>query len=176
MPVLPEVGSTIVVRPGAIRPSASAASIIATPILSLTLPAGLYASSLPTISAPESGATRVRRAIGVLPTRSARLSGIARAGGDTSTPARVSARADPPCSRPCARGSCVDGQGTRAPLTGEPAGASAGGAETGGRPRRHRGGQAAAVAPRQAGRARRDGRRPQGPGAAASERAGRRPR
>ena len=41
MPVLPEVASTIVVRPGWIRPSRSAASIIATPILSLTLPAGL---------------------------------------------------------------------------------------------------------------------------------------
>jgi len=39
--VFPEVASTIVVRPGSIRPSASAASIIATPILSFTLPAGL---------------------------------------------------------------------------------------------------------------------------------------
>ncbi len=41
MPVLPEVASTIVVRPGSIRPSASAASIMATPIRSFTLPAGL---------------------------------------------------------------------------------------------------------------------------------------
>ena len=41
MPVLPDVDSTIVLRPGSIRSSASAASIIATPILSLTLPAGL---------------------------------------------------------------------------------------------------------------------------------------
>jgi hypothetical protein len=41
MPVLPEVDSTITFRPGSIRPSASAASIMATPILSLTLPAGL---------------------------------------------------------------------------------------------------------------------------------------
>src|SRR6266480_3606553 len=90
MPVLPDVGSTIVVFPGLILPSASAASIIATPIRSLTLPAGLYASSLPISSAPQSGATRVRRAIGVLPTRSARLSGIARAGGDTSTLASLS--------------------------------------------------------------------------------------
>ena len=39
--MFPDVASTIVVRPGSIRPSRSAASIIATPILSLTLPAGL---------------------------------------------------------------------------------------------------------------------------------------
>ena len=47
MPVLPLVASTIVVRPGSIRPSASAASIIATPIRSLTDPPGLNISSLP---------------------------------------------------------------------------------------------------------------------------------
>ena len=41
MPVLPLVASTIVVLPGVILPSASAASIMATPIRSLTLPAGL---------------------------------------------------------------------------------------------------------------------------------------
>ncbi len=41
MPVLPDVGSTIVVRPGTITPSASAASIMATPMRSLTLPPGL---------------------------------------------------------------------------------------------------------------------------------------
>src|SRR5204862_290454 len=46
MPVFPLVASTIVVRPGSMIPSRSAASIIATPIRSLTLPAGLYASSL----------------------------------------------------------------------------------------------------------------------------------
>jgi hypothetical protein len=39
--VFPEVDSTIVFRPGSIRPSASAASIMATPMRSLTLPAGL---------------------------------------------------------------------------------------------------------------------------------------
>src|SRR5436309_3224339 len=89
MPVLPEVASTIVVRPGSIRPSASAASIIATPILSLTLPAGLYASSLPISSAPQSGATRVKRTSGVLPTRSARLAGMALASG-LSTEERLS--------------------------------------------------------------------------------------
>jgi hypothetical protein len=46
MPVLPLVASTIVVRPGSIRPSASAASIIATPMRSLTEPPGLNISSL----------------------------------------------------------------------------------------------------------------------------------
>ena len=40
-PVLPLVASTIVVRPGSIRPSRSAASIIATPMRSFTLPPGL---------------------------------------------------------------------------------------------------------------------------------------
>src|SRR5262245_6517217 len=83
MPVLPDVDSTIVFRPGSMRPSASAASIIATPIRSLTLPAGLYASSFPISSAPQSGATRVSPTIGVLPTRSARLSGISFVGGET---------------------------------------------------------------------------------------------
>jgi hypothetical protein len=81
MPVFPDVGSTIVVRPGSILPSASAASIMATPMRSFTLPAGLYASSFPSSSAPQSGATRVRRTSGVPPTRSERLSGIARATG-----------------------------------------------------------------------------------------------
>ncbi len=47
MPVLPDVASTIVVRPGSIRPSASAASIIATPMRSFTDPPGLNASSFP---------------------------------------------------------------------------------------------------------------------------------
>src|SRR5919108_5004605 len=83
MPVFPDVGSTIVLRPGSMRPSASAASIIATPILSLTLPAGLCDSSFPISSASQSGATRVRRTIGELPIRSARLSGIALVGGET---------------------------------------------------------------------------------------------
>ena len=82
-PVLPEVDSTIVLRPGSIRPSASAASIIATPMRSLTLPPGLYASSFAISSAPQSGARRVSRTIGVPPTRSARLSGIMRVGGET---------------------------------------------------------------------------------------------
>src|SRR6266516_1310099 len=75
MPVLPDVASTIVVRPGSIRPSASAASIIATPMRSFTLPAGLWASSFAISSAPHEGASRVSRTRGVFPTRSARLSG-----------------------------------------------------------------------------------------------------
>src|SRR3954468_10463811 len=54
---------------------------MATPILSFTLPAGLYASSLPISSAPQSGATRVKRTSGVPPTRSARLAGMALASG-----------------------------------------------------------------------------------------------
>src|SRR4051794_14464159 len=75
MPVLPLVASTIVVRPGSIRPSASAAWIIATPIRSLTDPPGLNISSLPNTSTP-SGASRVSRTIGVRPTWSAMLIGI----------------------------------------------------------------------------------------------------
>ena len=83
MPVFPEVGSTMVLFPGSMRPSASAASIMATPIRSLTLPPGLCDSSFPITSAPQSGATRPSLTIGVLPTRSARLSGIALVGGET---------------------------------------------------------------------------------------------
>src|SRR3982751_4261830 len=75
MPVLPLVASTIVVRPGSIRPSASAASIIATPMRSLTDPPGLDISSFAYSSTP-SGTTRVRRTIGVRPTCSAMLIGI----------------------------------------------------------------------------------------------------
>src|SRR5919108_4006528 len=93
MPVFPDVGSTIVLRPGSMRPSASAASSIATPIRSLTLPAGLCDSSFPISSASQSGTTRVSRTIGVLPIRSARLSGIALVGGETLIPPpRVPAR------------------------------------------------------------------------------------
>src|ERR1700722_6746100 len=66
MPVLPLVASTIVVRPGSIRPSRSAASIIATPMRSLTLPPGLAASSLPYSST--CGASRLSRTSRVSPT------------------------------------------------------------------------------------------------------------
>src|SRR5215213_5160578 len=75
MPVFPLVASTIVVRPGSIRPSASAASIIATPMRSLTEPPGLNISSFANSSAP-SGAIRVSWTIGVRPTWSAMLIGI----------------------------------------------------------------------------------------------------
>src|ERR1044071_2638957 len=64
MPVLPLVASTTVVRPGSIRPSFSAASIIATPIRSLTDPPGLNISSLPKTAPPPSGARRGHRANG----------------------------------------------------------------------------------------------------------------
>ena len=67
IPVLPEVASTIVERPGSMSPSASAASIIATPMRSLTLPPGLKDSSLPNSRTP-SGAIRVSSSIGVRPT------------------------------------------------------------------------------------------------------------
>ena len=46
MPVLPEVGSISVVSPGRMRPSRSIASIIETPMRSLTLAIGLKNSSL----------------------------------------------------------------------------------------------------------------------------------
>src|SRR3954453_4634447 len=75
IPVLPLVASTIVVRPGSMIPSASAASIIATPIRSLTDPPGLNISSLANSWAP-SGAMRVSCTIGVAPTWSAMLIGI----------------------------------------------------------------------------------------------------
>src|SRR4051794_8217667 len=45
IPVLPLVGSTITERPGLTSPASSAASIIATPIRSLTEPPGLKYSS-----------------------------------------------------------------------------------------------------------------------------------
>ena len=64
--MLPLVASTIVVRPGSMIPSASAASIIAMPIRSLTDPPGLSISSLANSSTP-SGAVRVSCTIGVLP-------------------------------------------------------------------------------------------------------------
>src|SRR5665647_2611076 len=73
MPVLPLVGSMIVVLPGAIRPSRSAASIMARPMRSLTLPPGLNDSSLPSTSAPVSSEMRLRRTSGVRPINSVML-------------------------------------------------------------------------------------------------------
>ncbi len=66
MPVLPLVASTIVVRPGSIFPSASAASIIATPMRSLTEPPGLNISSLANTCAVS--VSRASWTIGVRPT------------------------------------------------------------------------------------------------------------
>src|SRR5579859_121849 len=69
MPVLPLVGSTIV-APGCRRPSRSAAATIATAMRSLTLPAGLSDSSLPSTAALRGPGNRFSRTSGVLPTRS----------------------------------------------------------------------------------------------------------
>ena len=72
--------------PARSSPPASAASIIATPMRSLTLPPGLKDSSLPNSRTP-SGAIRASSIIGVRPTCSAMLTGI-RAIGVTPYPAR----------------------------------------------------------------------------------------
>src|SRR5688572_29153794 len=74
MPVLPEVGSTMVDWPGVMRPLASAASIIALAMRSLTEPLGLYCSHLHQTSAMSSGTTLRSWITGVLPTRSSGLS------------------------------------------------------------------------------------------------------
>ena len=68
MPVLPDVGSTRT-APGPMRPSASAASIMARPMRSLTEARGLKNSHLPTMSAaqPASAASLLRRTSGVAP-------------------------------------------------------------------------------------------------------------
>ncbi len=68
MPVLPLVGSTITVS-GPISPASWAASIIDTPILSLTELAGLKNSSLASTVAPAPSVTRFRRTRGVFPMR-----------------------------------------------------------------------------------------------------------
>src|SRR5207244_9495549 len=68
-PVFPEVGSTIV-PPGRRRPSRSAASIIRSPIRSLTEPPGLSISSLPSRVHSTSGPILSSRNSGVRPTRS----------------------------------------------------------------------------------------------------------
>ena len=69
MPVLPEVGSTSVVLPGVILPDASSASIIETPMRSLTLAIGLKNSSLASRLAtmPFCAANLSRRTSGVSP-------------------------------------------------------------------------------------------------------------
>jgi len=66
IPVLPLVGSSTMVS-GPSRPPRSAASIMATPIRSFTLPAGLKDSSLATTCAAAPSVTRRSRTSGVLP-------------------------------------------------------------------------------------------------------------
>ena len=75
IPVLPEVGSTITVS-GPIRPSRSAAAIIAAPMRSLTEASGLKNSSLAAISATQPASVAIRWILtkGVLPTVSTMLS------------------------------------------------------------------------------------------------------
>src|SRR5271155_180717 len=67
MPVFPLVGSRMMVS-GLINPACSAASIMATPMRSLTLPPGLKNSSLATTSATAPSVTRRSRSSGVFPT------------------------------------------------------------------------------------------------------------
>ncbi len=69
MPVLPLVGSTSVVFSGEILPCFSSASIIATPMRSLTLDSGLKNSSFSRMSAltPASFGNRAKRTKGVSP-------------------------------------------------------------------------------------------------------------
>src|SRR3990172_1097684 len=69
MPVLPEVGSRMMVS-GLILPACSAASIIDTAIRSLTLCAGLKNSSLARMVASTPAFTRLSCTSGVLPTSS----------------------------------------------------------------------------------------------------------
>jgi hypothetical protein len=97
MPVLPEVGSTITL-PGRRRPSASAASIIARPMRSLTEPAGFIDSSFPRMVAPVPSPMRPRRTRGVRPIRSVMDSAMGTAArlpagrAQTATPAARVAR------------------------------------------------------------------------------------
>src|SRR5262249_48859221 len=76
MPVLPLVGSTITEPPGSIRPSRSAASIIARPIRSFTLFAGFMLSSFATIRGRTPATTRLSCTRGVRPISSVALRAI----------------------------------------------------------------------------------------------------
>jgi hypothetical protein len=98
--VLPLVGSTISEEPRSIWPSASAASIIATPMRSLTDPPGLKYSSLAQTSAPTPSPRRSRATIGVLPTtspasRPIRVAAPASVGGVTDIAPKLQPAADP---------------------------------------------------------------------------------
>src|SRR5262252_2291610 len=76
MPVLPEVGSTITDSPGRMRPSCSAASIIASAMRSLTEPPGLNCSHLTHTSAafgPASCSGRRRSRTSGVPPMSSRM-------------------------------------------------------------------------------------------------------
>ena len=76
MPVFPDVGSTRIVRPGAISPSRSAAISMAAPIRSFTEPSGLKNSSFSIRSAsrPSFCVRRGTRTKGVPPIVSTMLS------------------------------------------------------------------------------------------------------
>src|SRR3954447_21852011 len=91
IPVLPLVASTMVVRPGSIRPSASAASIIATPMRSLTDPPGLNISSFPNTRPAGSPNIRLSWTMGVRPPCSAMLTGM-RPMGPAYPPVRAAIR------------------------------------------------------------------------------------
>src|ERR1700754_2463299 len=67
MPVLPDVGSMSVVLPGLMRPSRSAARIIAAPMRSLIEHIGLNDSSLTRTSAAPAAGRRFKRTSGVWP-------------------------------------------------------------------------------------------------------------
>src|SRR5437867_8726342 len=72
-PVFPDVGSTIV-PPGFSRPARSAASIMGSPMRSLTLPPGFSISNLARMVGFRPRVTLCRRTSGVLPTASRKLS------------------------------------------------------------------------------------------------------
>src|SRR3954453_13959013 len=76
MPLLPLVGSLIVVCRAEISPPSSASRIIATPMRSLTLKPGVNDSSFARTVAPAPSVTRLRRTSGVLPINSVALAAI----------------------------------------------------------------------------------------------------
>src|SRR6187455_2042665 len=79
MPVLPLVGSTIVVLPGVIAPAASASSIIALAIRSFTEPPGFQCSHLAhTSAAPSPG--RLRSWTSAVPPTRSRIFAVTRSG------------------------------------------------------------------------------------------------
>jgi hypothetical protein len=88
MPVLPLVGSTRVVFPRVILPSASATAIMLEPILSLTLQHGCMISSLAATCPTHPAVTLLRYTMGVLPTRSTMPSAMPVTGAGASRLAR----------------------------------------------------------------------------------------